>query len=56
VDEIDTLRLRLKELEEENAQLNKTYKDLEDESGKLCREIDRVTEVLQKFYGSEPAF
>jgi predicted nuclease with TOPRIM domain len=56
VDEISTLRRRLKELEEENAQLNKTHKDLEDESAKLCREIDRVTEVLQKLYGLEPAF
>jgi FtsZ-binding cell division protein ZapB len=54
VDEISTLRLRLKELEEENAQLNKIYKDLEDESDKLCREVDRVTDVLQKLYGLEP--
>jgi predicted nuclease with TOPRIM domain len=56
MNDISMLRRRLKELEEENAQLNKIYDELKDEADKLCREIDRVAEVLQKLYSLEPAF
>ena len=56
MNEMSMLRHRLKELEEENAQLNKIYDELKDEADKLCREIDRVAEVLQKLYSLEPAF
>ena len=55
MNDISMLRRRHKELEEENAQLNKIYDELKDEADKLCREIDRVTEVLQQLYSLEPA-
>jgi len=56
MNEISMLRRRLKELEEENAQLNKIYDELEDEADKISREIERVAEVLQQLYSLEPAF
>jgi len=56
MNDISMLRRRLKELEEENAQLNKIYNELKDEADKLCREIDRLAEVLQQLYSLEPAF